>query len=90
MLYPVDETKRMLRWSTLHLFQPVADNVSNQSGRRPSCPTCRAKLTSNILIVPNYSLQHAIEKHVAAFGATGVVDWQPTGVRYLEHQRRQG
>ena len=60
-----------------------------QPGRRPSCPTCRAKLTSDILVVPNYSLQHTIEKYVAALAATGIVDWQPTGARYLERQRRQ-
>ncbi|KAI1797629.1 hypothetical protein LXA43DRAFT_981303 [Ganoderma leucocontextum] len=64
--------------------------MKQNPGRRPSCPTCRAKLTSNILVVPNYSLQHAIEKHVAALGVTGVVDWQPTGLRYQERQRRQG
>ena len=40
-----------------------------QPGRRPSCPTCRAKLTSDILVVPNYSLQHTIEKYVAALAA---------------------
>ena len=46
-------------------------------------------ITSDILVVPNYSLQHTIEKYVAALAATGIVDWQPTGARYLERQRRQ-
>lgn len=68
----------------------VSSWPQRQPGRRPSCPTCRAQLTNNILVVPNYSLQHAIDKHVAALGTTGVVDWQPTGVRYQERQRRQG
>nr|VWO94111.1 E3 ubiquitin protein ligase (EC [Ganoderma boninense] len=64
--------------------------MKQNPGRRPSCPTCRAQLTNNILVVPNYSLQHAIDKHIAALGTTGVVDWQPTGVRYQERQRRLG
>ncbi|PIL29630.1 hypothetical protein GSI_08267 [Ganoderma sinense ZZ0214-1] len=64
--------------------------MKQNPGRRPSCPTCRAQLTNNILVVPNYSLQHAIDKHIAALSTTGVVDWQPTGVRYQERQRRQG
>ena len=58
----MDEAERMHPSRTLSnrsLTRP-------QPGRRPSCPTCRAKLTSDILVVPNYSLQHTIEKYVAA------------------------
>ncbi|TBU34979.1 hypothetical protein BD311DRAFT_649194 [Dichomitus squalens] len=63
--------------------------MKQNPGRHPSCPTCRVKLARDILVVPNYSLQHTIDKHVAALGATGVVDWQPTGTLYQERQQRQ-
>ena len=41
-------------------------------------------------MIPNISVDNAVEKHIQALGASGDEDWVPGGSKYMEWNIRKG
>ncbi|TCD70675.1 hypothetical protein EIP91_002399 [Steccherinum ochraceum] len=56
---------------------------------KPTCAVCRADLALAAPMIPNYSLDNTIEKHIHALAASGVEDWALSGAKYKDWMERK-
>ncbi|KAG5652283.1 hypothetical protein H0H81_005543 [Sphagnurus paluster] len=55
----------------------------------PSCVTCRAELSEETPVIPNFAMDATIEKHIAVLGKNGIEEWKPGGSKYQDRQERK-
>ncbi|KZT06351.1 uncharacterized protein LAESUDRAFT_192104 [Laetiporus sulphureus 93-53] len=80
-----------------HLCNPCGHTICGECGwnwtmqakSSPTCAICRAALAPHSAMIPNFALDNAIEKHVAAIAASGCTDWQPSGSKYIDWTTRK-
>ncbi|CDO70266.1 hypothetical protein BN946_scf184942.g66 [Trametes cinnabarina] len=58
-------------------------------GRKATCPVCRAALTRARPLIPTFTLDNMVQKHVEALEQTGSVDWQPFAQRRRDFAERK-
>ena len=52
----------------------------------PSCLICRANLTVDAPMIPNFAVDSAVERHVQALRTSGVDGWESDGSKFTEWQ----
>jgi len=55
----------------------------------PSCAICRANLSVDAPMIPNFAVDNAVEKHVQALCISGVDGWESDGSKFTEWQARR-
>ena len=55
----------------------------------PLCATCRASLSADAPMIPNFAVDSAVEKHVEALRNNGIDGWESTGTKFMEWQARK-
>jgi hypothetical protein len=55
----------------------------------PSCAICRANLSVDAPMIPNFAVDSAVEKHVEALRTSGVDGWESDGSKFTEWQARK-
>ena len=55
----------------------------------PSCAVCRASLSVDAPMIPNFAIDNAVEKHVQALGMNGIEGWEDAGAKITEWQARK-
>lgn len=55
----------------------------------PSCAICRADLSVDAPMIPNFAVDSAVEKHVQALRTSGVDGWESDGSKFTEWQARK-
>jgi hypothetical protein len=55
----------------------------------PSCAICRANLSVDAPMIPNFAVDSAVEKHVQALRTSGVDGWESDGSKFAELQARK-
>lgn len=55
----------------------------------PTCAVCRASLSVDAPMIPNFAVDSAIEKHVQALRTSGVEGWESGGTKSTEFQARK-
>jgi len=77
----------------LILVTPVdtlsAENVGGGQREAPSCAICRASLSVDAPMIPNFSVDNAIEKHVQALRTNGIEGWENDGSKFTEWEARK-
>jgi hypothetical protein len=48
------------------------------------CPTCRTPWSSDVPLIPNFSLDFAVEEYIKALAANGHHEWVLGGIRSKE------
>ncbi|OCH96660.1 hypothetical protein OBBRIDRAFT_718507, partial [Obba rivulosa] len=61
-----------------------------QNRKAPTCPICRTRLIVNVPMIPNYTVDSTVEKHVARLSANGDAGWCDGGDQYKEWRLRKG
>jgi hypothetical protein len=54
-----------------------------------TCAICRTKLSKNMPMIPNITLDNTVEKHIQALRTSGDEDWTPGGTKYVERNFRK-
>ncbi|KAF5377442.1 hypothetical protein D9615_005152 [Tricholomella constricta] len=55
-----------------------------KGGKTNNCPTCRTELSRETPMIPNFSMDSTVEKHIAALGQSGIAEWKPGGSKHKE------
>lgn len=55
----------------------------------PCCAICRASLSVDAPMIPNFAVDNAVEKHVEALGSSGIEGWESAGTKFKEWQARK-
>jgi hypothetical protein len=55
----------------------------------PTCAICRANLSVDAPMIPNFAVDSAVEKHVQALRTSGVDGWESDGSKFTEWQSRK-
>ena len=55
----------------------------------PSCAICRASLSVDAPMIPNFAVDNAVEKHVQALRTSGEDGWESDGSKFTEWQGRK-
>ncbi len=55
----------------------------------PSCAICRANLSVDASMIPNFAVDSAVEKHVQALCTSRVDGWESDGTKFAEWQARK-
>ncbi|KAI0050699.1 hypothetical protein FA95DRAFT_1486787, partial [Auriscalpium vulgare] len=56
----------------------------------PTCSLCRAKLSTETPMIPNYAMDSTVEKYVKSLALSGQEAWQEGGEKLDEwHQRKE-
>ena len=55
----------------------------------PSCAICRASLSVDAPMIPNFAVDGAVERHVQALRTSGVEGWESEGTKFAEWQARK-
>lgn len=55
----------------------------------PSCAICRANLSVDAPMIPNFAVDSAVEKHVQALRTSCVDGWESDGSKFTEWQARK-
>ncbi|TFK57489.1 hypothetical protein OE88DRAFT_140020 [Heliocybe sulcata] len=62
----------------------------SKNRRHPTCAICRGQLSGDSPMIPNYTLDSLVEKHINALGGSGDRDWLPGGVKLKDwHGRKE-
>ncbi|KAH9044696.1 hypothetical protein EDB85DRAFT_1910738 [Lactarius pseudohatsudake] len=80
-----------------HLGNPCGHTFCGECGWRwiqknqgtPSCAICRANLSVDVPMIPNFSVDNAVEKHVHALRIGGMEGWEIDGSKFAEWQGRK-
>ncbi|VDB99334.1 unnamed protein product [Peniophora sp. CBMAI 1063] len=59
------------------------------AAKLPTCPLCREVIDANAPLIPNFSLDNMLEKHVCALSDSGAKDWAPGGSKFEEWTARK-
>lgn len=54
----------------------------------PTCPVCRAELSTAMPIIPNFTLDSTVRRHVDGLTRRRVDGWEPGGQRLLEWEEQ--
>jgi hypothetical protein len=54
-----------------------------------SCAICRANLSVDAPMIPNFAVDSAVEKHVQGLRTSGVDGWESDGSKFTEWQARK-
>lgn len=73
-------------WVPLKFFVAAAHTWQREA---PSCAICRASLSVDTPMIPNFSVDNAIEKHVQALRANETKGWENDGSKFTEWQARK-
>lgn len=84
----VDWTGFRDRYRSLKLSMRTFTFAHQLQTSKATCPVCRTKLISAAPLLPNFSLDNAVEKHVSALCDGGVKGWAPGEVKIAEWCRR--
>jgi hypothetical protein len=68
-----------------HLF----DASYTWQREEPSCAVCRASLSVDAPMIPNFAVDSAIEKHLQALRTSGVEGWECDGAKFIEWEARK-
>jgi len=63
--------------------------VNTWQRETPSCAICRANLSVDAPMIPNFAVDNAVEKHVQALRNSGVDGWESDGTKFAEWQARK-
>ena len=55
----------------------------------PTCAICRSKLASTAPMIPNFSMDNTVEKHIHALASSGASEWEEKGSKYVEWEQRK-
>ncbi|KAI0308004.1 hypothetical protein B0F90DRAFT_1679278 [Multifurca ochricompacta] len=55
----------------------------------PSCAICRASLSVDAPMIPNFAVDNAVEKHILALRISGIEGWETDGTNFIEWQARR-
>ncbi|KAG5648204.1 hypothetical protein DXG03_006159 [Asterophora parasitica] len=58
-------------------------------GNPNSCSICRTVLSGDMPMISNFAMDNTIEKHIAALGESGRVEWKPGGTSYADWMARK-
>ncbi|KAI9462357.1 hypothetical protein BJY52DRAFT_1256453 [Lactarius psammicola] len=79
-----------------HLGNPCGHTFCGECGWRwiqknamPSCAICRAGLSVDVPMIPNFAVDNAVEKHVQALRIGGIEGWEIDGTKFAELQGRK-
>jgi len=80
-----------------HLGNPCGHTFCGECGWRwikknreaPSCAICRANLSVDAPVIPNFAVDNAVEKHVQALHNSGADGWESDGTKFAEWQARK-
>ncbi|KAI0067815.1 hypothetical protein BV25DRAFT_872343 [Artomyces pyxidatus] len=80
-----------------HLGNPCGHSFCGECGfnwivknrKAPTCAVCRAKLSADAPMIPNFAMDNTIEKHVRALGSNGDAEWIDGGSKYNEWLQRK-
>ncbi|KAH8997502.1 hypothetical protein EDB92DRAFT_1435222 [Lactarius akahatsu] len=79
-----------------HLGNPCGHTFCGECGWRwiqkngtPSCAICRANLSVDVPMIPNFAVDNAVEKHVHALRIGGMEGWEIDGSKFAEWQGRK-
>lgn len=80
-----------------HLGNPCGHTFCGECGWRwikknreaPSCAICRANLSVDAPMIPNFAVDSAVEKHVQALRTSRVDGWESDGSKFTEWQARK-
>ena len=53
------------------------------------CPICRTELSSKCFMIPNFSMDNAVEKYVFALGKNNFPGWGSMGSKHREWKGRK-
>lgn len=60
----------------------------SRNSRSPTCPVCRSELTLPKPLLPNYTVDSLVKRHVQALAKSGLTEWQKQGHKSLEWNQR--
>ncbi|KAG6869171.1 hypothetical protein C0993_012270 [Termitomyces sp. T159_Od127] len=60
-----------------------AANVDG-NGKGKACAICRTELARDTPMIPNFAMDNTVEKHVAALGKSGIIEWKVGGSKHVE------
>ncbi|KAF8272924.1 hypothetical protein EI94DRAFT_1717035, partial [Lactarius quietus] len=61
----------------------------NQKNGKPSCAICRADLSVDAPMIPNFAVDNVVETHVHALQIGGIGGWEKGGPKFAEWQERK-
>ncbi|EPQ60973.1 hypothetical protein GLOTRDRAFT_30008, partial [Gloeophyllum trabeum ATCC 11539] len=62
----------------------------SKNRRHPTCAVCRAALSGDMPMIPNFTLDSMVEKHINALVVSGDTDWLAGGSKYRDwHERKE-
>ncbi|KAG6837043.1 hypothetical protein H0H93_015906 [Arthromyces matolae] len=77
-------------FAAAHLCNPCGHSVCGECGwqwkkrGKTNCAICRTELARDNPMIPNFSMDNTVEKHVAALGQSGIDEWKIGGTKYAE------
>ncbi|KZT19393.1 hypothetical protein NEOLEDRAFT_1124221 [Neolentinus lepideus HHB14362 ss-1] len=85
-------------FAAAHVGNPCGHSVCGECGwawisknrRHRTCAICREQLSGDTPMIPNYTLDSLVEKHINALGKSGDRDWLPGGAKFKDwHGRKE-
>ena len=64
-------------------------HINTLQREAPSCAICRANLSVDAPMIPNFAVDSAVEKHVQALRTSCVDGWESDGSKFTEWQARK-
>jgi len=65
----------------------VALTITPQSNG--TCAVCRSKLSKDMPMIPNISMDNIVDRYIQSFGASGNEDWMPGGTKHVDWNFRK-
>ncbi|KAA1468540.1 hypothetical protein DENSPDRAFT_472968 [Dentipellis sp. KUC8613] len=84
-------------FAVAHLGNPCGHTYCGDCGwqwikknpKAPTCAICRTNLSPQAPMIPNFSMDNTIERHLQALAASGDEDWREGGSKLVEWERRK-
>ncbi|TFY65267.1 hypothetical protein EVG20_g5651 [Dentipellis fragilis] len=84
-------------FAVAHLGNPCGHTYCGDCGwqwikknrKTPTCAICRTNLSPQAPMIPNFSMDNTIERHLQALAASGDKDWQEGGSKLVEWEHRK-
>ncbi|KAI0274850.1 hypothetical protein BC834DRAFT_849979 [Gloeopeniophorella convolvens] len=84
-------------FASAHLGNPCGHSFCGECGLRwmkknreaPTCAICRASLSADAPMIPNFAMDNAVDKHVHALRASAIEGWGDGEIKFIEWQARK-